>query len=179
MSFAMKMMKLNRKRLALVAAGLVLAYFVVPFPFLSDCGKADVRESAIRWLLCHNHSGQQDNLKVCFIGLGTTFDPRNEDFGPQDPPADFVARFSDFPVPTFPVSASTNAPGGIGGHVADTTGKAGLIFAAGNVKRRSPGLVVCRGLYYEGGLSSAGYDIFILRLPFVWVPVWSRMLWIS
>ena len=95
----MKMMKLNRKRIAASLAGLVLGCFAIPFPFL--------------------------------------------------------------------------------GHVADPTGKPGLIFAAGNVKRWSLGLVACRGLYYEGGLSSAGYEIFILRLPFAWVPLWARMLWIS
>jgi hypothetical protein len=175
----MEMMKKNGKRIGLLVGVLILAYVAVPFPFLGESARTDVRESAIRWLFRHNHSGQQTQLKVCFIGVGTTFDPQDENFGPQDPPTGFVERFSDFPVPTFPVSASTNAPGGIGGHVADKAGKPGLIFAAGNVRRWSLGFVVCRGLYYEGGLSSAAYDIFILRLPFAWVPVWARMLWIS
>lgn len=175
----MKMMKLHRRRIALILAGLVLAYFIVPFPFLGDSGEMDVRESAIRWLFHHNHSGQQDNLKVCFIGLGTTFDPHDGDFGPHDPPSGFVDRFADFPVPMLPVSARTNAPVGMGGHVTDAAGNPGLILGAGNVKRWSLGLVICRGLYFEGGLSSAGYDIFVLRLPFAWVPVWARIRWIS
>jgi hypothetical protein len=171
--------KRNRKRTVVAVASLILACFVVPFPFLSDVGVADVREAAIRWLLRHNHSGLQDGLKACFVGIGTTFDPHDRACMPHDPPPGFVARFSDFPVPVFPVSTSTNVPDGIGGRVTDAEGKSGLTFAAGNVKRWSVGVVVCRGLYYEGGLSAAGYDIFILRLPFVWVPVRARVLWAS
>lgn len=174
-------MKLNWKRLALIVAGFMLAYLAVPFPFLREASRSDVRESAIRWLLHHNGSGLQNRLQVCFIGTGTTFDPQDEDFGPHDPPREFVNRFTNFPVPTLPPSARTNLQqaGTLGGYVADTHGRPGLVLAAGNVTRWSLGLVVCRGLYYEGGLSAAGYDIYILRLPFVWVPVWAHTLWIA
>ena len=175
----MKLSKLRLRRIIFIIVALVVAYFGVPFPFLSVGSRDNVRESAIRWLLHHNDSGQQNKIQVCFVGIGTTFDPNDRDFTPHDPTKEFVARFADFPVPTFPLSTSTNIAGGIGGHVADSTGKHGLIFCAGNVRRWSIGLVVCRGYYYEGGLSSAGYNIYILRVPFAWIPVCSRMLWIS
>jgi hypothetical protein len=175
----MKITKLKWRYVLFIVMGLLVVYFVVPFPFLGARGRDDVRESAIRWLLRHNDSGTQGKLQVCFVGIGTTFDPGDRDFAPQDPPKPFVDRFADFPVPVLPVSAITNATRRIGGGVADATGKSGLIFGAGNVKRRSMGLVLCRGFYYEGGLSSAGYDIVILRVPFAWIPVWARMLWIS
>ena len=111
----MRMMTLNRKRIALILVGLVVAYFAVPFPFLSDSGRADVRNSAIRWLLRHDHSGLQERLKT--------------------------------------------AP----------------IIAAGSVKRWSLGLIIYRGLYYQGS-GFVEFDIFILRIPFGWVPVWKRIL---
>jgi hypothetical protein len=170
----MKVVKLKRWHVLSIAVGVLVAYFAVPFPFLGARGRDNVRESAIRWLLHHNDSGMQNELQVCFIGTGTSFDPRATDFGPRDPSKEFLKRFSNLPVPTLPVSANTNRFG-----VADATGKRGLILAAGNVNRWSMGVATCRGLYYEGGLSSAGYEIFLLHLPFVWVPVCSRMLWIS
>jgi hypothetical protein len=172
-------MKFRPRRVIYIIVALVVVYFAVPFPFLSVGSRDKVRESAIRWLLHHNDSGAQNEIQVCFIGIGTTFNPSDRDYTPHDPPKEFVARFADFPAPTFPLSASTNIAGGIGGHVADLNGKRGLIFGAGNVKRWSMGLAVCRGFYYEGGLSSAGYDIYILRVPFAWIPVYAHMLWIS
>jgi hypothetical protein len=170
----MRIGKLKRWQILCVAVGVLMVYFVMPFPFLGTRGRDNVRESTIRWLLHHNASGMQDKLQVCFIGVGTSFDPQAGDFGPKDPPNEFLRRFSNFPVPTLPISANTNRFG-----VADATGKPGLILAAGNVNRWSIGVVACRGFYYEGGLSSAEYEVFLLRLPFTWVPVWSRMLWIS
>ena len=64
-------------------------------------------------------------------------------------------------------------------HVVDAEGRPGLVFAAGDIKRRSAGLVVCRGFYYEAGLSAAEYDVYLIRVPFGWVPVYGVMLWIS
>lgn len=156
----MRTRKLKRWHVLSIAAVVLVAYLVGPFPFLGARGRDNARESAMRWLLHHNASGLQNKLQVCFIGIGTSFDPEAGDFGPRDPSQEFLKRFSNFPVPTLPVSANTNRFG-----VADATGKPGLILAAGNVKRWSVGVAACRGLYYEGGLSSAGYEIFLLRLP--------------
>lgn len=83
-TFAIEMMKKNGKRIGLLVGVLILAYVAVPFPFMGESARTDVRESAIRWLFRHNHSGQQAQLKVCFIGLGTTFDPQDENFRPQE-----------------------------------------------------------------------------------------------
>ncbi|MBN1788311.1 MAG: hypothetical protein JW806_07945 [Sedimentisphaerales bacterium] len=170
----MNKIKINHKRIILIIATIVLVYFVVPFPFLKDANRTDIQESAIRWLLCHNHSAQQDELEVCFIGIGTDFDTE-EDFSWHDPTEEFVARFSDFPIPVFPSSAEDANVG----YIADKTGRHGLLFGAGNVRRWSMGLVICHGFYYEGDVSAAGYNIFILRTPFSWVPVWAAKLWIS
>jgi hypothetical protein len=176
--------------LVIIASACLAAYFAVPFPFLNDANRDDAREATIRWLLHHNDSGLQDHLEVCFIGVGTTFDPSAESFDLRDPTKELLARFSDFPVPTHPVSGSVEAPprkpgyvdspdGGIFTHVEDERGRPSLIFAAGRVKRWSLGIAVCRGYYYEAGLSSATYDVYMLRLPFTWLPVWSYRLWIS
>jgi hypothetical protein len=169
----MKKAKNKRKCVVLFIAFLVLIYIVVPFSFVSKANRDDIHEATIRWLLHHNNSGQQDKLQVCFIGIGTTLDPEDDNFNPHDPSKEFIKRFYDFPVPTYPVSENK------GYGVVDATGKRGLILAAGNTDRKSIGFVVCRGYYYEGDLSSAAYDIFIMRVPFGWVPVWARMLWIS
>ena len=185
-----KRKRLKGRRVIGIAVGALLVWLAVPFPFLGEAGRSDVQEAAIRRVFQHNGSGLQDQLEVCFIGIGTSLDPSDDDFTPGEPSKEFVDRFSDLPVPALPISQSRNAlPGGPGtvdspdggmfSHVTDATGRPGLIFAAGDVKRWSLGIVVCRGLYYEAGLSSAAYDILILRLPFAWIPVWSRMLWIS
>jgi hypothetical protein len=172
-------MKFRPRRVIYIIVALVVVYFAVPFPFLSVGGRDDVRESAIRWLLHHNDSGQQKKIQVCFIGIGKSFDLKEQDSS-HDPTKEFVARFADFPVPVLPLSAKTNVinSGGIP-FVTDTTGKHGIIFYAGNVRRWSMGLVVCRGCYYVGGINAAGYEIYILRVPFAWIPVCARMLWIS
>jgi hypothetical protein len=174
----MNKIKLNRKHVVLVIIVVIfLIYFAVPFPILSDADRTDIQEAAIRWLLVHNHSAQQDKLQVCFIGIGKTFDPDDENgLDANDPTEEFISRFSDFPVPVFPASAIDDANVG---YIADKTGRRGLSFGAGNVKRWSIGVVICRGFYYEGNLSAAGYNIFILRTPFRWVPVWALRLWIS
>jgi hypothetical protein len=186
----MKKIPLSRRRVILIIVGLIVIYFLVPFPFLSEGSRADVHEACIRWLFHHNASALQDKLQVCFVGIGTTFDPMDKDCDPHDPPKEFVDRFADFAVPVFPVSQSARAgpsgpgyidspDGGIFPHVVDSAGRPGLIFGAGNVKRWSLGVAVCRGYYFEAGLSAGGYEILVLRLPFLWVPVWARMLWIS
>ena len=186
----MKKIALNRRRAILIIAGLALAYFAVPFPFLTEGSRSDVQEASIRWLFRHNASGLQDKLQVCFVGIGTTFDPSDNDCHPHDPPKEFVDRFAGFPVPVLPVSQSATArpqrpgyidspDGGIFGHVVDSAGRRGLIFGAGNVRRWSLGVALCRGYYYEAGLSAGGYDIIILRLPGLWIPVWARMRWVS
>ena len=170
-------MKLSRNRIILIIAGLILAYFAVPFPFLSDAGRDDARESAIRWLLRHHSLAIQKGYQVCFVVIGTQFDP-HEDNGchMEDPTKKFVDRLSDFPVPVFP--ASQGVPRKLSG-VMDKQGRPGVIFGAGNVKRWSLGIAVCRGYFYEGGLSAGGYDIYMLHLPFLWIPVGGRNLWAS
>ena len=170
----MKTPKLKRRRVLFIIFGTLVVYFAVPFPFVGAQDRDSARECTIRWLLHHNDSAMQDKLQACFVGIGTTFDPKDGDFAPRDPPKEFLSRFSNFPVPIFPVSANTNRFS-----AADSTGKRGLLLAAGNVRRWSIGIVVCRGFYYEGGLSSAGYEVYLLRVPFAWIPMVARMLWIS
>lgn len=70
----MKIARLKRRYIVFIIVALAVAYFAVPFPFLSVDGRNDVRESAIRWLFHHNDSSTQNKIQVCFVGLGTTFD---------------------------------------------------------------------------------------------------------
>ena len=182
----MRRPKLTRWRVAVVGAGTLAAFLAMPFPYIGGPAVADVQEAAIRYLLHHNASGLQDRLQVCFVGLGSSF---GED-EPHDPPREFLERFADFPVPVHPVSEVVHArprgpghvdspDGGVFGHVADKEGRPGLVFAAGDVRRWSGGVAVCRGHYYEAGLSAAEYDIYLIRVPFGWVPVYARVLWVS
>lgn len=157
----------KRRAMVIIALAMPVLYFGFPFPFLSENSRADIREAGIRYLVHHNDSAVQHKLEVCYVGLGTSFDPEDNDFAPQAPPAAFLKRFEDFQVPVYGVGAT------------DGAGKRGLSLSAGNVRRWSLGLVRCRGLYFEGSLSSAAYDIYILRVPFAWLPVGARMLWLS
>ena len=160
---------LTKKRRAwlLVALAALLAYLALPFPFLSSRSRVDIQEASIRWLLRHNHSALQNRLQVCYVGLGKTFDPDDKDFSPLAPPPDFLKRFADLPVPVYAVGSR------------DGAGKKGLSVSAGDVQRWSIGLVRCRGLYFEGSLSSAAYDIYMLRLPFTWLPFGAKTRWLS
>lgn len=185
----MKPSNLVRRRktaVALVAGAVIGAYLAVPFPYLGESARMDIHEAVVRYLLHHNASGLQGRLQVCFVGVGSSFDKVE----PQDPPTGFIERFVDFPVPVHPVSQVVHAPhrgpghidapdGGMFSHVADAEGRPGLVFAAGDVRRYSVGIAVCRGFYYEAGLSAAEYDIYLIRIPFGWIPIRAKMLWIS
>ena len=161
----------------LIAAG----YVAIPFPFISASSVDDVHECVIRWLYGHNDSGAQGEIRVCFIGIGTSFNPKDSDFTPRDPSHDFMTRLADMPVTTLPITHGINAVdrGAIGGYAVDSSGRRGLMLAAGNVSRWSVGITRCKALYYEGGLSSAGYEVIVLRVPFKWIPIWSRIMWMS
>jgi hypothetical protein len=166
----------NRGRALLVTGVvIVLLYILVPFPFLTKTGESDIQEACIRWLVGDNHSAVRGELKVCYIGLGTTFDHSDKDFSPHDPPAEFLRRFEDLRIPVKVVSEAKSKDG----QITDDSGRPSLCISAGNVRRLSLGLVRCRAMYFEGGLSSAGYEVYILRLPFTWVPFRAKTLWIS
>jgi hypothetical protein len=185
----MKLPKYLRKRktlAAIVAGCLIVAYFAVPYAHVSENARLDMQEAVIRYLLHHNASGLQERLQVCFVGIGSSFDQVE----PRDPPSGFIERFDDFPVPVHPVSQAVHAPpqrpgyidssdGGMFSHVADTKGRPGLIFAAGDVTRYSVGIAVCRGLYDEAVLSAAEYDVYLIWTPFGWIAIRAKLLWIS
>jgi len=73
-----------------IAVAISVLYFGFPLPFLSENSRADIREATIRYLVHHNASAVQDKLEVCYVGLGTTFDLEDKDFGPHAPPAAFL-----------------------------------------------------------------------------------------
>lgn len=171
----MKPLRNRRRALLLGAVAVALLYFVIPFPVLTKASESDIQEACIRWLLGDNHSAVRGELQVCYVGLGTTFDHSDKDFSPHDPPADFLRRFADLKIPVYPVShAKSNH-----GKITDDSGRPGLCLSAGNVRRWSLGLVRCRGMYFEASLSAAGYEVYMLRLPFAWIPLRAKMLWIS
>ncbi len=171
----MRLTKNRRRALIMVALAAPLLYFAAPFSILSEASRSDIQEACIRWLLRHNHSAVRGDLKVCYLGLGTTFDHGDGDFSPRDPPAEFLSRFADLRIPVHPVSEAKSNQG----RISDASGKPGLCLSAGIVRRWSLGLVCCRGMYFESGLSAAGYEIYVLRVPFVWIPIRAKMLWLS
>ncbi|MFH0962598.1 MAG: hypothetical protein V2A58_01155 [Planctomycetota bacterium] len=154
---------------ALVVSCLGGYLFLPTFLGLSPARILDIREKTIRWVYHHNHSGIRDTLEVCYIGIGRSFDIRADDLRTEDPAAELLSRLRDLEVPCRPLS---EWPG-------KERNRERIIVGAGDVSRISLGVVRSKGSYYVNGLNAGAYDVYFLWVPFRWVPVCWRMLWIS
>ena len=167
------------RRAAISVVALSLAYFAFPFPFHKSSAEDDIREAVIRGMVEGGRSLRGGNVRVCFVGVAPSFDWEEMGFTALDPPDAFLNRFCDFPVPVLPVSKSKYV-GGIPSKVTDAGGQTGVVLATGSVRRLSLGIAVCQGVWYRANIAgSTGADTYFVRLPFVWIPVWTRTQFVS
>lgn len=161
----MNLTKPKRRVLLSAIVGGLLLYFVVPFPILSENSRANVREASLHWLL-----KRTDMKKVCYVGWTS-----ETNWASEDPPPELLKHFAELGVQVQPQSAiKTNNVG-----VIDNFGRPAESISVGKCKRWSLGLVYCTGSCYEGSEGVVGYTIYVLRIPFAWIPLGGVVRYVS
>ena len=134
----------------------------------------DIAEATFRYQFEHNASGQKTAANVYCIGFSAV---SVDDRTTQDPPSDFLRRLSDV---TPPVKAYSQCSRSVGHSIVDkVTGKPGLIFRIGFVKRTDSSHCEVEGGYYEANESASGNTYYLEKHGGKWTVVKDIMHWIS
>ncbi|RJF88821.1 hypothetical protein D3874_19045 [Oleomonas cavernae] len=133
-----------------------------------------VAEAAFRYMFNRNASGQQQMASVYCLSFTLM---GGEAWVESDPPADFIRRFSDVPIPVKPASGCRTDARTI--TVDKDSGKDGLTFRIDYVSCSSQDDCVVGGGYQESGLSASGNVYTLKRQDGQWHVEHDVMEWIS
>lgn len=167
---------------------------VPPIGQLSQDDISAIRLTTIKSILAYRQEGRTlvsmigpgTNLpfNVCFIGVT----PLEKDISvskPSDPNAEFISKLRRLSVPVLPVSQMVEqrlTPAYVDSAWSkyhDNQERRGIMLTAGKIRRIRHNIVVAQGALMWGDLAAIGFDMYILRTPFGWIPLLRRQTWLS
>ncbi len=134
----------------------------------------DLLEAVFRYQFENNHSGQQQDAKVCCLSIRINGEITGRE---ADPTAEFLKRFEGYSTPV--VKASTCTRDVREGVKHKDTGARGLILRVSGVRWKDEKNVEVEGGYYEAGLSSSGNTYRLEKQGDSWVVTEDVLNWIS
>ncbi|MDH4203587.1 MAG: hypothetical protein OEV87_11945 [Phycisphaerae bacterium] len=172
-------MKKRRKKTIWVVVLMVILYFFLPLPFVTEDQKIAIQQAALYSVYNRGDFGQKESVKTLFVNIGegeflATFFEIKENgsvFKIKDPSRQVIQALNGFPVeirsgsefvPTDPNWVS----------VVNERGERGILLGVGPIIK-SLGLARCRTYYDAGPLNAAEYESFFIWTPFGWKNLFS------
>lgn len=177
-------MKKRKKTIIWICILIVVLYFSLPLPFITENQEIAIQKSAFNFLYNSEHYGHKEKLENFYIGIGKgkLFDGFSTNCEScleiKDPSSRLLCALNDIPIEIKPGSILLKMDPNEMIAAYRERRERFFLFAAGPIIK-SLGLARCRTFYDGGGLCAAEFESFFVWTPLGWKHIFSLMLWVS